>query len=316
MSTLSTTPDFPLYSVAITDWLPKIGEKAFLAWMSFHTWKDATPSDLPAVLPYSFIQLIKRLKVGNSTFYNQILRPLWNFGLIELEKIPGTNQFSLKILLYPQNQPDKAREPLTQIRDYDRDFNSCTTSAKENALSDEERSHSSQRQSDLPIEDKPIPPEEIPMDSDSLSSPIDEPSAPPSSMEIPVDPLPSPLAQAIHANPELLLRKRSIEDTYRRCKNHPQYTDEGFLHKARTCVPYCHDIENFGKYLYKALMNEWNHPAYHRPSSPPASLPERPHDVPPWVWRQIHEPPGPTEKLCPEDQAIADGLLEKINRLG
>jgi hypothetical protein len=108
----------------ISDWLPKIGQQAFLAWMQFHSWKDGEQdSKQPFIIPLPLTQLIKRLKVGNSTFYDKILRPLWNYGLINLQYAKkGGHHIRLIVYSAPLNQPEKADMPLELLRHYDEDL--------------------------------------------------------------------------------------------------------------------------------------------------------------------------------------------------
>jgi hypothetical protein len=67
--------------------------------------------------------VIKKLKVGNSTFYDKILRPLWNYGLINLQfSRKGGYHVQLILYAFPLSQPDKATLPLQRVRNYDDDF--------------------------------------------------------------------------------------------------------------------------------------------------------------------------------------------------
>ena len=308
MTTLMTVPEFPLYSIVITDWLPKIGEKAFLAWMNLHTWKDHSQVSESAILPLPINQVIKQLKVGNSTFYNQILRPLWNYGLIELEKIPGTNQFHIKVHFYPQNQLEKANQPLIQIRDYDQDWSSCPP-PKVETVSDNHN---------MMVESHQIE------SDDAQSSPRQLQMPPQESVEKRVNSnsLPSLISEALHTDPLLLSCKADLENVYLRCNQHPKYSDLAFLQKIQECLPYYPHIEKFAAYLYKAIINEWNQPVSTKakpspPSSPiPIPPPSCPRDVPTWVWKQDRDPPEPAGQLSPEQQAIAAQLLQEISQLG
>ena len=47
MTTLSPACMPQIYPVTISDWIPKLGEKAFLTWLQFHSWKleSAVPKE-------------------------------------------------------------------------------------------------------------------------------------------------------------------------------------------------------------------------------------------------------------------------------
>ncbi|EOO23376.1 hypothetical protein ICM_05503 [Bacillus cereus BAG1X2-3] len=123
-----------LHFVCMDDWIEKLGDKAFTAWLKFYTWcnreEDANgnrPED--DVIPSSLTKVQKRLGVGKDTFYNKILKPLWNHGLIDVFEYKTKNwkgQGSVNIIVYeyPQNNYDLAVQPLEQIRNYDTDYTS------------------------------------------------------------------------------------------------------------------------------------------------------------------------------------------------
>src|SRR5690606_2936464 len=102
-----------LHFVVMDQWLDVIGEKALLAWLKFYTWcdRDRNKGDKPidinlweqSKIPSSFRQLMKRLGVGNDTFYNKIIKPLWNVGLIDIEEFEdskNTGQKPMNIIVY------------------------------------------------------------------------------------------------------------------------------------------------------------------------------------------------------------------------
>ncbi|WP_392355836.1 hypothetical protein PSR14_31225 (plasmid) [Bacillus sp. A01H] len=123
-----------LHFVCMDDWIEKLGDKAFTAWLKFYTWcnreEDAhgnRPED--DVIPSSLTKVQKRLGVGKDTFYNKILKPLWNHGLIDVfeyksEGWKGQGNVNIIVYEYPQNNYDLAVQPLEQIRDYDTDYTS------------------------------------------------------------------------------------------------------------------------------------------------------------------------------------------------
>lgn len=113
-----------VHATMMSDWLPKLGPQAFLAWLQFHSWKDeGEDPQQPFIIPLPLTQLIKRLKVGNSTFYDKILRPLWNYGLINLQYAKkGGHHIRLIVYAAPLNQPENADKPLELLRFYDEDL--------------------------------------------------------------------------------------------------------------------------------------------------------------------------------------------------
>jgi len=59
------------------DWLPKLGEKAFLAWLQLNSWRQTVSSSASAVLPLSMNRIIKRL---NPSF---TIRSYARFGIMD-----------------------------------------------------------------------------------------------------------------------------------------------------------------------------------------------------------------------------------------
>lgn len=123
-----------LHFVCMDDWIEKIGDKAFTAWLKFYTWCNREedengnrPDD--DVIPYSLTKVQKRLGVGKDTFYNKILKPLWNHGLIDVfeyksEGWKGQGNVNIIVYEYPQNEHALSTKPLEKIRDYDTDYTS------------------------------------------------------------------------------------------------------------------------------------------------------------------------------------------------
>jgi hypothetical protein len=124
-----------LYFVTMDQWLDVIGEKALLAWLRMYTWakrndveEDVNPWE-QAIVPNSFNKLIKKLGVGRDTFYNKILKPLWNVGLIDIVEYKdsvseGNKPMNIIVYKYPQNNITLAHQELKIIRDYDKDYQS------------------------------------------------------------------------------------------------------------------------------------------------------------------------------------------------
>jgi hypothetical protein len=128
-----------LHFVTMDQWIDVIGEKALFAWLKMYTWcdRDNSKGDKPvdinlweqSKIPDSFTKIKKKLGVGNDTFYNKILKPLWNVGLIDIEEWeedPRYGQKAMNIIVYkyPQNNKSLSFAKLTEIRNYDKDYSS------------------------------------------------------------------------------------------------------------------------------------------------------------------------------------------------
>ncbi|TPG93487.1 hypothetical protein EEL32_00050 (plasmid) [Brevibacillus laterosporus] len=117
----------PLHFVAMDDWVDKLGDTAFISWLKFFTWCDRSDKSREHdAIPNSMNKLAKKLGVGKDTLYNKIIKPLWNYGLIDLEQVVKASNTYVNIIVYkyPQNTKALKTEPLKQIRDYEKDYNS------------------------------------------------------------------------------------------------------------------------------------------------------------------------------------------------
>ncbi|WP_053071943.1 hypothetical protein [Ornithinibacillus contaminans] len=126
-----------LHFVVMDQWINVIGDKALLAWLKMYSWckRDDKDSEVnqweQARVPRSLMKVIKDLGVGKDTFYNKILKPLWNVGLIDIEEfgdsnIKGTKPINIIVYKYPQNNYSLSVKPLVQVRDYDKDYSSTS----------------------------------------------------------------------------------------------------------------------------------------------------------------------------------------------
>lgn len=127
-----------LHFVVVDQWLEVIGEKALISWLKMYSWadrdlktKEETDVNLwdQAKIPTSFTQLMKKLGVSRKSFYNNVIRPLWNVGLIDIEEYElsenkGQKPMNIIVYKYPQNNIKLAHEPLKEIRNYDKDYHS------------------------------------------------------------------------------------------------------------------------------------------------------------------------------------------------
>ncbi|WP_126430062.1 hypothetical protein [Brevibacillus marinus] len=115
-----------LHFIAMDDWVKKLGHRAFIAWLQFYTFVDRTDSSTKDSIPKSMKDLAKKLEVSEPTLYNTIIRPLWNYGMIDIkERLVGKTTYkNIIVYEYPQNDPALSTKPLEKIRDYDRDYHS------------------------------------------------------------------------------------------------------------------------------------------------------------------------------------------------
>ena len=96
----------PVPTVAFSEWLPLVGDQAFLTWLRFRSWSPTPDTESPSVISLPISHIIKQLKIGNSTFYDKILRPLWNYGFIELTPSEDDRRCSrITVYPYPQKLP-------------------------------------------------------------------------------------------------------------------------------------------------------------------------------------------------------------------
>lgn len=128
--------ELPTLHFIVTDqWTDVLSEKAIFSWLRMYSWCKRDEENAKVNLweqsriPYSFTKLRKKLNVGNDTFYNKILKPLWNVGLIDIEEYDtsdnkGTKPMNIIVYKYPQNNKALAYEPIKEIRNYDTDYTS------------------------------------------------------------------------------------------------------------------------------------------------------------------------------------------------
>ncbi|MEB6550205.1 hypothetical protein MXL46_14005 [Heyndrickxia sporothermodurans] len=123
-----------LHFVVVDNWLETIGDKALISWLKMYSWcKRDEESEYnlweQAKIPTSMNKIIKKLGVGRDTFYNKILKPLWNVGLIDIEEYEDSDNQGLKpmniiVYKYPQNDINLKHQPIKEIRNYDTDYQS------------------------------------------------------------------------------------------------------------------------------------------------------------------------------------------------
>jgi hypothetical protein len=116
-----------LHFIACDDWMKKLGRQAFCAWLEFYTYADRTRTNSTTggdSIPTSMNKIAKKLEISKETFYNKVIRPLWNYGFIDLQEVEIHGNLCVNIIVYeyPQNEPARATLPLEQLRNYDQDY--------------------------------------------------------------------------------------------------------------------------------------------------------------------------------------------------
>ncbi|WP_096186857.1 hypothetical protein [Evansella halocellulosilytica] len=124
----------PLYFVSMTDWEKKLGSDTLINWLKLLTLVDRTEEALDkygnkSTIPRSLRKLMVEFGLSKATFYRKVIRPLWEYGFIDVITWNGSSNDGHKpknimVYEYPQNEFHLAVKPLQKIRDYDRDYNS------------------------------------------------------------------------------------------------------------------------------------------------------------------------------------------------
>ena len=298
MSTLTQVPHLSLHPTALNDWLPKLGDKAFLAWLQLQSWKiEHTSPDHPHLLRLSLNKIIKKLQVGKTTFYEKIIPPLLRYGFIQIRTSPeDEREHHLLIFASPQNHPEKATLPLHEPAETDPlpQENGIRPDPEPISIHNKDQS-STEKTTPIRSESRPVP---IIKERSSLYKMKEKEDKRDIDKNLinQIHPLPEKVKKEIHANPMLLERISPITTVYTQCKDHPLYSDDHFLDKLNHCIKYSHDPLRFATYLHKAILNEWNNrPA---PSQPKKGA----KDVPEWIRNQHNLPPEEPDELTPEQK--------------
>ncbi|WP_437834445.1 hypothetical protein ACQRXC_29395 (plasmid) [Niallia taxi] len=123
------------YAVA-DDWIDKLGNDAFVAWLKFHTWvnrsDEAKSKNLDGRIPYTLETVAEKLGCGKKKLYQKIIHPLWEYGLIDLVEYSESNRNSQKpknIIPYdyPQNNKHMETQELIKCRNWVEDYKSAGT---------------------------------------------------------------------------------------------------------------------------------------------------------------------------------------------
>src|SRR5699024_11783983 len=86
------------------------GYEAFCAWLKFYTWCDRSQERSNKendVVPTSFKKIMERLGIVRKKIYNSVIRPLWNYGLIDIVEYTDSyneEQKIMSIIVYEYQQ--------------------------------------------------------------------------------------------------------------------------------------------------------------------------------------------------------------------
>ena len=122
----------PLRYIVADDWIDKLGHDAFIAWLKFHTWVDRRDEKRDNDrIPYSLEDTRKKLGMGKKKFYEKVIRPLWEYGLIDIveyEEAERKSQKPKNIIVYtsPANRHETETKPLVKLRDWNKDYGSAS----------------------------------------------------------------------------------------------------------------------------------------------------------------------------------------------
>lgn len=123
------------YAVA-DDWIDKLGNDAFVAWLKFHTWvnrsDEAKSKNIDGRIPYTLEKVAEKLGCGKKKLYQKIIHPLWEYGLIDLVEYSESNRSSQKPINiipydYPQNNKHMETQELVKCRNWVEDYKSAGT---------------------------------------------------------------------------------------------------------------------------------------------------------------------------------------------
>jgi DNA-binding MarR family transcriptional regulator len=323
-----------LPEIAVTDWLNKLGEPAFVAWIRFRTWREHNELKIPVR------QIIQKLGVANNTFYTKILKPLWEHGLIDTHR-PEKDKRKLYLQVYdaPQNRPEKAHQPLQPIRFYQpappNCFNECTVLLDETNLLEETHSknetisfHETNSISNVPPSETNLPPnvaspetfqvEErstpylINIDKDLLKDKKDKRDKIDRSLFSTLSSLPKEIQVEIERNVKLLDQAYAVIELYQQWKYDPSFSILEFIEIMNRCIEKVQNKSAFKSYFQTALSNQWRPKKAPTPSPTPKSST----DLPPWIIEQDERKRSgcrvEEEKISPEDQAEIDEYKRQL----
>jgi hypothetical protein len=309
-----------LHFVVLDDWQHKIGKEAIWAWLQFYSWADRSQSDREAdVIPNSMNKIQKKLGIGKDTFYNKIIRPLWNFGFIDLQEIEtngktGHNPVNIIVYEYPQNDPDRITKPLEQVRDYDQDYQTETRkSAQKGGRPKKRQEPSSDRElpqsssgTELPL----VPTENYPSSDTEPNNVLNQSNVLKDSNVKKIDIDSEAVRNAIVKDKKLLDRMTDLHQVYLLVKEDPFYSDALFVRTAKKSVKAILTHTTFEDYFLTSMLNNMKQEKQKIESQTPK---DNKSDLPEWIARK--EAPATKEELTEEQKAAAADLLRQLGEI-
>ena len=117
--------------IAMDNWVEVLGHDAFIAWLKLHTFVDRQDENRENDrIPYSLEKVWTKLGMGKKKFYQKVLRPLWEYGLVDVvdyERSKRKSQPPKNIIVYtsPANRHETEIKPLKKLRDWDTEYESA-----------------------------------------------------------------------------------------------------------------------------------------------------------------------------------------------
>lgn len=117
------------------NWLNTLTPKAFVGWLqllSLAINEENKVREGEEVQYPTKSELLNKLDIAESTFNKNILKPLFEYGLLTVEDVPGSERLNKRglpnrriiVYRYPLNKKENLLKPLTKIFDYESDYNS------------------------------------------------------------------------------------------------------------------------------------------------------------------------------------------------
>lgn len=324
-----TNHHISLPEVAITEWLHEIGDSAFAAWLRLRIWRDQNQLSIP------LRDIIQKLGVANATFYNKILNPLLEHGLVQTH-CPAEDKRKIYLHVYDtphsfsekKSQSTHANKSCDSLSSFETSSNSATNQALEILSPNEKLPHTNaakietisktenklsptvaknetfqiQERSSLYVFNPNLLKEKERKEKET-KDPKDQ---------IDLHSLPLEIQREIEFNALLRSQTSEIAVLYHKFKTYPHFSLSVFIDKMNVSMEKVKNVSAFRSYFQKTLQNLWgitNQPdtiSSRRPAS----------NLPPWVQKQIENPDHPEEPCSPEQQAILNDLLEQVNALG
>jgi len=320
-----------LHFITMDQWESEIGWKAIRAWLKLYTIADRKNYDDDRITN-SMENIRKILGVGGQTFYEQIIKPLWNYGFINVQEtmVKGNLYTNIIVYEYPNNDPSRATMALEKIRDYDTEYTSIkrekaqkgVETRKKNRGSTEtvERGGSTETVEQVLLSELNGSTETVDNNVLNPSNVSEMTNEMNNNQSVSLSKIENnTIKNLIKNNPKMIDRLTDIEKVYLVVKNHKDYNDITFIStlekaiKAKIHVP-------FYQYFLKAIENNLKDQNVSRESSSVKqdTAPKKAM-LPDWVAKQTehkHDSFPNSQELDEEQKRQAQELLRALDELG